>query len=417
MTSCQEARQFLIAAAPARPDSERVSLIEAVGRVIARPLYALDDLVPFARSAMDGFAVASADTGAAMGTFPVHEPIYAERSTVRYHRLGMLTPIATGAPIPEGADAVIPIEDARPEPNGVRFSGRLLRGENVFPAGEDARAGELLVPEGSIVTPATLGLLAAAGCAFVDVARQPRVALICSGEEIVAIQDEPAFGQVRNSNAMVIAAAVAANGGRVDFNVWVPDDRCAIRDEIAKALTQCDLLVTTGGASVGERDYMKAVLKEVGVTFAFDQVALRPGRPFAFGSSGGTHVAVLPGNPSSAFVNLIQFVLPFVRLMQGRSQPWPTRVRATLDGSLHARPNRTYAPYVALRFRGNALEATPLANQCSSLTRTSAEAAGLAIVPPSLTDYVSGDVIDVDVVDWSRVKVESAANLLTSSIS
>jgi molybdopterin molybdotransferase len=415
MIGLEEARHSLLAAATTRCGYERVPLLDAVGRVITRSLYASDDLVPFARSAMDGYAVASADTTDAARTFLVHEPIYAEQSTLRHQSSGMVTPIATGAPLPEGADAVVPIEDTTRVDGGVRFAGRLLSGENVFPPGDDARLGDLLVPEGTVIAPATLGLLAAAGCAFVDVARRPRVSLISTGEELVAIGEAPSRGQVRNSNAPVIASAIAANGGRVHVNACIRDDRHALRDAVEHALADCDLLITTGGASVGERDYMKSVLREAGVSFAFDEVALRPGRPFAFGSRGATYVAVLPGNPSSAFVILTEFVQPFLRVLQGCTQPWPPRVRATLRGRIHARPSRTYAPYVALRFLGNGLQAIPLTNQCSSLTRTFAEAAGLAIVPPGSTDYVWGDAVDVDIVDWSRVESAPKADDILQS--
>jgi len=418
MIPFEEAQRSILAAGTTL-GSERIALLEAVGRVVAETIYAAGDLVPFARSAMDGYAVASAETSAQARTFYVREPIYAERSELRRHLSGTATPIATGAPLPEGSDAVVPIEDTERSGNGVRFTGPLFSGENVFPAGDDARAGDVLVPGGTQIGPATLGLLAAAGCAFVGVVRRPRVSLICSGEELVAVHETPERGQVRNSNAAVIATAVAAAGGRLCSNACVRDDRRALRDAVENALAEADLVITTGGASVGERDYMKPALREAGVSFAFDQVALRPGRPFAFGSRGETHVAVLPGNPSSAFVILIEFVLPFLRELQGCARPRPPRVRATLTDRIHARPNRTYAPYVALRFAPGGLEAIPLLNQCSSLTRTSAEAAGLAIVPPGPADYVAGDVVDVDIVNWSRIEVarEAAATFVASEFS
>jgi molybdopterin molybdotransferase len=408
MITFEEAQQKVLASA-AILDSQPVALLDAVGRVTARPLYAADDLVPFARSAMDGYAIASDDVSDTPTRLTLREPMYAERSVARRHVRGTATPIATGGPLPEGADAVLPIEDVERDADGIRFTGRIVAGKHVFAPGEDARAGDLLVPAGNTITPASLGLLASAGLSVVDVVRRPRIALVCSGEELVAVGAIPAFGQVRNSNAAMIGALVTAAGAEVCSSVWVRDDRHELSAAVSNALNNADVVITTGGASVGERDFMKPVMREAGVTFAFDGVALRPASPFAFGFRGCVLVAVLPGNPSSAFVALVEFVLPLIRALQGNARPRAVRVAATLRDRLHARPHRSYASFVALRVAKNGFEATPLPNQCSALTRTSAEAAGLAIVPPGDRDHLFGDIVDVDIIDWSRIESASAA--------
>ena len=395
-----------IEAACERLESETIALEDAAGRILARTLVAEDDLVPFARSAMDGFAIAAADARERR-SFPVRGRAYAERARAPRHAPGTATAIATGAPIPLGADAVVPFEDVVEREDSIVLDAphAIRAGDHVFPPGEDARRGDVLAREGEALRPQTLALLASAGHAKIDVIRRPRASVITSGEEIVAVSARPAFGEIRNSNATAVAAALAAFGADVVSVEHVRDDRDALGHAIARAAERSDLVVTTGGASVGERDFVKPALDDLGATFAFRSVAMRPARPSAFARLGTGRIVALPGNPAAVSVALAQLVRVAVLRLAGRSDARLPRVAARVRGELHGKGDRTYFAFVALGIDADGvLEATPLENQCSALTRTSADASGFAVVPPGRGDVRDGDTIEIDVFDWSLVR-------------
>jgi len=396
-------RAILDACAPLA--AETVALGAAAGRVLARTLIADDDLVPYARSAMDGYAVAAAETRTAPRTFVVRERAYAERGPERRHVAGTATAVATGAPIPAGADAVLPFEDVVVRDGAIVCAHGVAAGTHVFPPGEDARRGDVLARVGDVLGPAALGLLAAAGRAALEVVRRPRVAIVTSGEEIVPVAASPAYGEIRNSNATSVAAGLASFGADVVRIVHVRDDRALLRAALLAAGGAADLVVTTGGASVGERDFVKPVLDELGAAFAFRSVAMRPARPTAFARLGDAHVAALSGNPAAASVALHELVRPAVHALAGQRRTRLPRVAARLRGELHGKGERTYFAFVALHVDADGrLEATPLANQCSALTRTSVDASAFAVVVPGRGDVRGGETIEVDVFDWSGVR-------------
>jgi molybdopterin molybdotransferase len=201
----------------------------------------------------------------------------------------------------------------------------------------------------------------------------------------------------------MVAAALVAAGAVVGSTVRLKDDRDSVRAALREACDTADLVVTAGGASVGERDFMKAACGDLGVSFFFRSVALRPAKPTAFGRRGTTLVAVLPGNPAAAFVALHEFVAPAVRALAGQREVRLPRVSAALNGTVRAKPERHFAAFAALATGPSGFIATPLENQCSSLTRTAVDAAGLIIVPPGAHTYESGDRVEFDVFDWTRV--------------
>jgi len=390
----------IVAALPAL-GVERIDLRAADGRALAERIVASSDLVPFARSAMDGFAVRAADTRNAPVTLPVSGAVYAEAGRA-VHATGTATAIATGGAIPDGADAVIPIEDTIVSKDAIAVARAVVAGHHVFPPGEDAQAGDELLPAGAVLDPAGLGLLAAAGVASVCVYRLPRIVLLSTGNELVAFDAVPAYGQIRDSNVVTIAAELRRFGIASLEVASVADDRAAVTAALARALDSADLVITCGGASVGERDFVKAACTGLGVEFAFRAVGLRPARPTAIGRRGAATVAVLPGNPASAFVALHEFVRPAIAALAGRIDRMP-RIPVQLDGTLHARRGRAYAAYCRVRFRDGVYVATPLANQCSALTRLAAEADGFVIVPADGRDLEHGDAALVDIIRWDRV--------------
>ncbi|HEX3468427.1 MAG TPA: gephyrin-like molybdotransferase Glp [Candidatus Elarobacter sp.] len=384
---------------------ETLALEDAAGRIVAQALRAEDDIVPFARSAMDGYAVRAADTrDAATGsvTLRVAGSTYAGESPSALPPRSAIA-IATGAPLPAGADAVVRIEDVAQLGTSIAIGTALRPGDYVFPPGDDARRGEIVAQPGDVVTPGRAALLAAAGCASIVAYRRPRVAVVCTGDEIVPVDARPRAGQVRNSNATMLAAQLRADGAEVVLVAQAADSADALRKTLADALSRCDLLVTTGGASVGARDLVKGTLVALGARFAFRSVALRPSKPTGFGRAGTSLVAVLPGNPAAAFVGYVALVRGVVRRLAGRRDPFPAGLRATLRGRVHARADRHYIVFGRVARDGDRLTVEPLDNQCSSLVRTSADANSLIVLPPGDPDRTDGATVEVEVFDWDAL--------------
>jgi len=405
-----EAQRRVLAACRPLP-TETIALTAAPGRVAAAPVIASTELVPFARSAMDGYAVRTVDTLLASRErhvrLPVEQTIFAEKGKAT-HRTHTATEIATGAPIPLGADAVIPFEDVVCDGRVIEVSGPVDVGAHIFPPGEDAHRGDTLVSAGDVLTASMIGLLAVDGNATVLVHRRPRVGMVCTGDELVAIDAEPEHGQIRNSNAPMLAALSRECEADVRLCLAVTDDRSQLRDALAHALDNVDLLVTTGGASVGTRDLVKGTLAELGVEFLFRSIALRPSKPTGFGRRAETYVAVLPGNPAAAFVGFAEFVRPALLRLGGRHDTVYADVPAVLDGSVRTKAERTYVVFGRLTHDGTEFVATPVINQCSALVRTTTDANCLIILPPGESEYADGDRVAVHVLHWDRVSFSAA---------
>lgn len=325
--------------------SEYVSLSDALRRVAAENVIAEEDLVPYARSAMDGYALRASDTAAASPQFPVGIPVVrrvfaGDGKTVL--AAGTAIGITTGAPIPCDSDAVIPHEQVQIR-DGVVFIEEPIRpGSCIFPPAEDVRCGETLLERGEVLGPALIALLAFVGRSQLRVYRRPRVSVVCTGSELVEVSDTPACGQVRNSNAYALMALLSQCGAEARYCGAVADSCERLRAALDSAREGADLLLTTGGASVGERDLVKSVLESMGVDFEFRRVAIRPGKPFAFGMWGTLPVCVLPGNPSAAFVCFQEFARPIVLRMAGRARTELPVVKATLTGCTKSKSDSRY---------------------------------------------------------------------------
>ena len=325
--------------------TEDVALADALGRVLAETILAGEDAVPFPRSAMDGYAVRANECALATQDRPIELPIvgqvFAEQGESCLP-LGSTLAITTGAPIPCGADAVIPHEHTERCGARLRVFSPVSLGASIFPPGEDFRRGDHLIGMGEVLNPGKLALLAFAGEPSVRVFKRPRVAIVCTGNELVDIVSSPAHGQVRNSNAVAISALVLDAGGEPRYEGVAPDHRASLAAILRRARDEADMLITSGGASAGERDLVKSVLSELGAEFRFSQVQMRPGKPFGFAEWGGTPVCVLPGNPAAAFVCFHKLVGPALRRLSGRKACGLPRVQARLDEELHARPGRPH---------------------------------------------------------------------------
>jgi len=389
--------------------SESVALAQALGRIAADAVVADEDAVPFARSAMDGYAVRVNECALATRDNPIDIPVagqvFAEQGD-SYLPLGAALTIMTGAPLPAGADTVIPHERTERLGTMVRIFAPADLGDCVFPPGEDFRRGDELVATGEVLNPGKLALLAFAGRPAVRVFRRPRVTIVCTGNELVDAAAMPAHGQVRNSNAVALSALVLASGGESRYEGVARDSRAALSTILQRAQLGADMLITTGGASAGERDLVKSVLTELGAEFHFKTVAMRPGRPFGFAEWGGMPVCVLPGNPAAAFTCFQKLVRPALARLAGHHATELPRLYARLDAELHARPGRPHFVLARVRCEAKGFVAKPLANQCSALVRTAADANAIVTVRETAfgsTGLHRGEIIEVEVFDWSGV--------------
>ncbi|HEY8408944.1 MAG TPA: gephyrin-like molybdotransferase Glp [Gaiellaceae bacterium] len=353
---------------------ERVALGAASGRVTAAPAQSVVDLPPFASSAMDGYAVRSADLP---GTLPVVDRVAAGRPAGRPLAAGEAMEISTGGVVPEGADAVVPVESVvERDNNTVEFPEAVAGGANVRPRGGDAALGSVVVDSGVLLGPSQIGALAAAGVAEVDCARRPRVVVLATGTELARPGEPLGPGQVYEANAVMLAAALAAAGAEVEQLPAVADDEAAHRTAIARGL-EADVLVTSGGVSVGPHDLVRAIEAELGVEEVFWRVAMRPGKPVSFGVRAATLVFGLPGNPVSSLVGCMLFVLPAVRALQGVREPLPPFADGTLAAALRRNPARDDFVRARVRRDGNGATLEPIVGQESHMIARAAGADAL----------------------------------------
>lgn len=312
-----------------------VPVAEAVGRVLAEDADAAVDLPPFASSAMDGFALRGDDTP---GRLPVVARIAAGAPATAALQPGESMAIATGGVVPEGADSVVPIENVAERDNEIEVRDPVVSGTHVRPRGGDVRAGDVVVDQGTRIGTAQLAALAAAGIDRVSVHRPPRVAILATGTELRRPGEPLGPGQIYDSNGVLIAAAVASAGGQVEQLPAVADDEAAHRAALERGLA-ADVLVTSGGVSVGPHDLVRRILGELGVDEVFWGVAVKPGKPVAFGVRGRTLVFGLPGNPVSSLVGCELFVRPALLALQGASVPGPVfregRLATAVDRNAH----------------------------------------------------------------------------------
>jgi molybdopterin molybdotransferase len=375
---------------------ERVPLRAAHGRVLARPVATAWDVPGCDNSAMDGHAVWAADCGAASEAAPVRLPVLAEAwagSPVGRLAPGTAVAVATGAPIPLGADAVIPVEDSRQDGDGSILVVRPPRpGAHVRRRGGDAVPGTVIVAAGRRLRPVDIAGCAAAGAESVWARRSPRVALLSGGDELVPLGVTPAPHQVTDSNAAMLAAAIEAAGGEVVSLGIVADTRDAVRERLAAA-TGCDLLITSAGVSVGGRDHVREVVAELGGIEAW-RLAMRPGRPLLIGRVGQTPMLGLPGNPASAAVTFELFGRTAILALQGARPARRRRIAVRAGEPVDTPP--LLETYVRVRL-SEAPDGVPLAlssgDQTSSMLVSLAGADALMVVPVGVGRVEPGTVM------------------------
>jgi molybdopterin molybdotransferase len=389
LLTIEEAQQAIVARARCL-DAEAVPVDEAAGRVVAEEAAAAVDLPPFPSSAMDGFALRAADTP---GRLPVVGRIAAGRPAARALDAGEAMAIATGGAVPDGADAVIPVEYVVEHDNQVETAEKVEPGANVRPRGGDVARGDVVVGDGVRLGPAQLGALAAAGVARVTSVRRPRAVVLATGTELRRPGEPLGPGEIYEANALLLAAALEDAGAAVERLPAVEDDEAAHRAALERGL-EGDVLVTTGGVSVGVHDLVRRTLAELGVEEEFWGVAVKPGKPIAFGVRDRTLVFGLPGNPVSALVGFELFVRPALRGLLGQSPAVPPYRL----GRLAAPARRIAARDQLLRARSSSGEdgsttLEPLGGQESHMIVRAAGADALLLVPRGDGKLEAGETV------------------------
>jgi molybdopterin molybdotransferase len=397
MIPVAEARARVIAAAKKLP-AEQIALADALGRVLAEDVRARRTQPPLPVSAMDGYAVRAADVETIPARLTVVGAVPAGRAYAGMVGPGQAVRIFTGAPVPSGADTIVIQENTRAADGTVEvIDGEAPKGRFIRPAGLDFREGDVLLPKGRVLTARDIGLAAGMNVPWLRVARKPRIALLATGDEIVMPGDPIGANQIVSSNALALAAFIAASGGTaIDLGI-APDEADGLR-VMAEGAEGADMLVTTGGASVGDHDLVQTVLGDVGLEVDFWKIAMRPGKPLIFGHIGKTLLLGLPGNPVSALVCATLFLRPAIRAMLGVGDIDPPAMTAELIADLPKNDERedylrgTISRDADGRVRVAAFDRS---KQDSSVFSGLAAADALVIRPPHAPAAKAGDTVTI----------------------
>jgi len=389
MVSVEQARETTLRLTPVLP-GELASVGEALGRALAEDVYAGESLPPFAASAVDGYAVVAADGTAGRR---VLAEITAGRAGATPLEPGTAMSIMTGAPLPPGADAVAMVEDTAEADGRLTLERPVRAGENVIPVGLDVAAGQLVLPRGATVGPAEAALLSTIGRVQVQVHRAPVVAVLSTGDELVEPGEAIAGGMIRDSNRYGLLAAVSEAGGRPVSLGIARDDLSEQEQRIRSGLRDADVLLTSGGVSVGSRDLIKPILERLGEVH-FGRVAIKPGKPLTFATVGDKLVFGLPGFPVSSLVTFELFVRPTLLKMRGQGVVSRPRSPVTLEHEVARTPDRVEFQRAHVRREGHRLLARSTGLQASSRLLSLVGANALLRIPPGTGTIAAGEEVE-----------------------
>ena len=398
--SVEAARERILSFVP-RLEPIEIAITEALGRVLSQDVAAPNDIPPLANSAMDGYALRSDDLVSGTYGAPARLKVVGELGAGAVWQ-GQIGPgqalrIMTGAPVPLGADTVVRFEDTTALEGGeqVIINVAPSPGRNVRAAGEDVQAGQIVLRQGQALRPQEIGMLASVGCPQVHVYRQPRVAILATGDEVWPIDQPLQPGKIRNINSYTNAAQVQAAGGEPHILSIAPDQREALAGRLQRALDlRADLIVTSGGVSVGEFDLVKQVLSTQG-EIDFWWVNMKPGRPMAFGTLNNVPLLALPGNPVAAMISFFLFGQPAVRKMLGYTTwPFPS-VQARLAEPVTRKDDRRHYLRVQLAGDESGLVARLTGDQGSGILTSMVQADGLAVIPEEVDHLAAGSLVQV----------------------
>jgi molybdopterin molybdotransferase len=389
---------------------EKINFLEARGRVIGEDVFAPRNIPSADNSAMDGYAVRFADTKDASKEKPLKlkiiEDIPAGKTTLKKINKGETARIMTGGIVPEGADAVISQENTHQEGRTITIFAAAEKAENIRFAGQDVQKGELVVKKGSVLRPADIGMLAALGKTFVSVYQKPRVAVIATGDELVDITIEPPPGKIVNSNSFSLTAQVMECGA-IPIMLGIARDNKTDLQAAFKAALHADVIISSGGVSVGDFDFVKEIMEEVGNAMHFWRVAMRPGKPLAFGAIEGTPLFGLPGNPVSAMVSFEQFVRPSLLKMQGHSRIFRQTVKAICQEEFQKPAGFTHFIRAIIQRKQGQYIATTTGDQGSGILKSMVAANGLIVMGENETKIEKGTEVTVQLLDDSLYQSEN----------
>lgn len=408
MISLEDARALVLSRVELL-DAEEVGILEVIGRVAAEDLKSDIDIAPFAHSAMDGFALRAAQLSGACAESPIELKVIAEVPAGSYYdgTIGddQCIRIMTGAPLPKAADAVVKYEivsvvegDGR-EGSRVAFSRQASAGDNIRAAGEEAKAGEIIVRTGEVIHSAGVGFLAGCGVTRMKTYRRPKVAIIATGSELVEPTEVPTQGKIRNSNSYALAACAIDAGAIPVVLPIAADDFEGLKAAVMAAAADCDFVITSGGAANGDYDFIKKVVDSAG-ELLMTTVNMRPGKAQTFGIVNGTPVFGLPGNPAAAYLGFEMIIRPALRKMQGYSHFERPHVQARLTAPIKKKdPRRIFDRATLTKNPAGEYEVTPAKNQSSGLFGPIQRSNCFVVLPEGPKSCEVGDVMDCVLLD------------------
>lgn len=393
MIPLEEARTYVLDRC-SRKEPIFVAINDALGLVTAVDVIAEESIPPFANTAMDGFAVRSSDVGVVPVQLRIIETIAAGYAPKLVVGSGEASRIMTGAPIPEGADAVVMVEKTSVKGDAVTIEAVVQAGNHIRPAGDDVTSGQLVFARGTVLTAGHLGVLCSLGMNEIEAYPRLRVGVMSTGDELVDDGGPLAPGQIRDSNRRTLISLLNGDGFvAVDLGL-IPDDEAAIESALLHGAGRCDALVTSGGVSMGDFDYVKAVLDRVG-DMRWMQIAIKPAKPLAFGTIGSTPVFGLPGNPVSSMVSYELFARSGLRTMMGFPEPIRTAIQGIAVEPLVRHPDgKTHYSRVLARYEDGGIRVRSVTGQGSHMLTSMARSNALAILPNG-DGCDEGDVVDI----------------------
>ncbi len=395
MPSFEEARRLILDSIMPLA-SERVELLESLGRVTAEDIVAPWNLPLYDNAAMDGYAVRGADCQQP-ASLRVTGFLPAGGASTAPVDAGCAIKIMTGAPIPPGSDTVVPFEDTEERGDQVQITAPVVRGQHIRLAGEDVRCGETVIAAGRVIRAAEIGMLASCGRALVSVHRKPTVAILSTGDELLGAGEPLAPGKVIDSNGISLAAGIRACGATPVMLGIARDNRASHAQKMSEGL-KADAFITSAGVSAGERDLVREVLAELGMTQVFRRVDIGPGAPTCFGLRDGKPIFCLPGNPVASMITFEEFVKPALLKMMGHRRVLKPLVRAILQEDVRKKPGKIKFLRVRLESVGGKLLAYSSGDQNTGILKTLLMADGLAVLASGRVSFSAGDEVEVHII-------------------
>lgn len=401
MISVEEALQTILKSVPVL-GLEKVDILNALGRVLGEDVYAPYHIPHWDNSAMDGYAVIHKDIQDATpenpATLNVIADLPAGYTTKRELKQGEAIRIMTGAPIPVGSDTVVMVEDTKRDGDNVKIFKANSRGNNVRKAGEDVSKGALVLPSGSVIHPADVGMLASFKRSFVSVYQQPTVAVISTGDELIDVDEDLTEGKIVSSNTYSLSSLVRYSGA-TPLILGIAKDRSDDLLDRFKVAVRADMIVSSGGVSVGDYDLVKDILNELGAEMKFWKVAMRPGQPLAFGVIEGKPTFGLPGNPVSCMVSFEQFVRPSILKASGYRQIYRPLVEARLTEPIQKKKGKKYFIRCIVRMENEQYVVSTTGEQGSGILMSMVRANGLIVLPEDKTTFETGQMVKVQILN------------------